>query len=351
MTNVKQKKKMKPLTLLAVILLAVVLFFGIVLGGVIGYFRLPVSKYYRASEKAFVIPALNDDFVPQGFDFDREQNYFIFSGYQKDHSASPVFLTDKDGKLIKRVTLLNPDGSDYTGHGGGIAVGGNFLYVTGGEDCCLYVYSYLDFFDAKDGDKLTCLGKFSTKISDTDYIENAFVTVYDGKIITGEFYRAESYPTLDSHKLTTKAGDYNQALAVEYVLDSTSPLGISSTPIKAYSLPDQVQGLTISDNKVYLSTSWGLSFSHIYEYDFAKLSLEGNISVLGQNIPLYAMDSASLLNDYKIPPMSEEMVFVDGKLFVACESASNKYIFGKFTGGKWLYATDLKKISKIISNI
>ena len=345
MEKVIQKKKMKLLTKIAVIFLSVVLFIGVVFGCAVGYFRLSVASYYTASKNAFVIPGLNDDYIPQGLDYDSEQEMFIMSGYMKDHSASPIYLTDKDGALLKKVTLFNPDGTDYTGHGGGVAVNGDFMYLTGGEDCCLYVYSYSELLNTEDDAKLSCLGVFSTKVSDTDFIENAFVTVHDGKLVTGEFYREESYPTLDSHKITTKAGDYNQALAVEYLLDANAPFGINPTPNKAYSMPDQVQGLAFNDGKVYLSTSWGLSFSHILEYDMSKLSLEGEIEVLGNTLPLYAMDSASLLNDYKIAPMSEEMVFIDGKLYVSCESASNKYIFGKFTGGKWMYATDLEKFN------
>ena len=42
--------------------------------------------------------------------------------------------------------------------------------------------------------------------------------------------------------------------------------------------------------------------------------------------------------------MSEEIVLVDGKTYVMCESASDKYKFGKFTGAKWCYATDLTKM-------
>ena len=37
--------------------------------------------------------------------------------------------------------------------------------------------------------------------------------------------------------------------------------------------------------------------------------------------------------------MSEEIVLIDGKLYQANESASNKYVFGKFTGGKYLYSS------------
>jgi hypothetical protein len=75
-----------------------------------------------------------------------------------------------------------------------------------------------------------------------------------------------------------------------------------------------------------------------------KLQREGDITVLGKQVPLYAMDSASLIKDHKIAPMSEELAFVNGKLYVHCESASDKYLLGRLTGGKWCYATDMEKM-------
>ena len=338
-----EKQKIKLWVRLAVIFTSIIVGIGVILCGAIGYFRLPVSNYYRASEKAFKIPEIGDGYVPQGMCYDKENETFILSGYMKDHSKSPVYLV-KNGELIKKVTLKTPDGNDYIGHGGGIDFWKDFLYVTGGSDCCIYVYSYNDLVTATSGDALPCLGAFSLMKSDTDYIGNAFVTVCGDRLITGEFYRAKSYPTLESHKITTKAGDYNQALAVEFNLDEAMPLGIAPNPTKAYSMPDQVQGLTLYNGKIYLSTSWGVSFSKIYEFSEKELVLQGEKEILGKNLPLYAMDSASLNKTYKIAPMSEEMVIVDGELYVNCESASDKYVFGKLTGGKWIYKTNLSKM-------
>ena len=68
---------------------------------------------------------------------------------------------------------------------------------------------------------------------------------------------------------------------------------------------------------------------------------EGEITVLGQTVPRYVLDSSVLRKDIKLAPMSEEIVVVDGKLYTMCESATNKYIFGKFTSAKYCYATDL----------
>jgi hypothetical protein len=56
------------------------------------------------------------------------------------------------------------------------------------------------------------------------------------------------------------------------------------------------------------------------------------------------MDRTSLEATYKIAPMSEELFMKDGKLYIMCESACSKYIFGNFIGGRWCYATDLTKM-------
>ena len=51
------------------VLIVLVALVAIVFIGARIYFRAPVSSYYKASEKAFVIPGLMDNMVPQGFDY------------------------------------------------------------------------------------------------------------------------------------------------------------------------------------------------------------------------------------------------------------------------------------------
>jgi hypothetical protein len=191
-----------------------------------------------------------------------------------------------------------------------------------------------------------------------DYIKTAFVSVYGDTLIVGEFYDGIGYKTLSSHKVTTKSGEVNNAIAIEFKLDKSFPLGIEGSkdengvvipvPQKAYSLPDKVQGLCIYSNKTYLSTSFGLEFSHIYEYDKNKLPTyekdgeEQEIKFLGESLKVYTFDSSALLHDYKIPPMSEGIVMVDSnELYVMSESASSKMILGNFFGGQWCYKTKL----------
>ncbi len=328
---------------LTIIFTSIIVALGLILLGVISYFRLPVGEYYKNSEKAFVIPALNSAYVPQGFCYDNANGWFLATGYMKDGSASPVFAINKQsGKTIKSVVLKLADGKDYLGHAGGISVWKNFLYVADGSEHCIYVFDYEQFKTANSGDALISIGKFSTETADGDYVKPSCVEVVGNKIVIGEFFRESNYETFETHKITTPNGDKNTALAVVYSLADNFEFGINPVPEKAFSMREQVQGITFAGDNVYLSTSWGLSFSQIFVYDQTK-AVSDVRTVLGENIPVYYLDGSSLVKTLKIAPMSEEMAIVDGKLYVLSESASTKYIFGKFTGGKWCYATDLSK--------
>lgn len=339
----KAKKKMKLWKKLLIIFISVILALGLILTGAIAYFRLSVKSYYDASEYAFLIPGLSDGAIPQGFDYDETSGNFLVSAYMKDGSPSTLYLVEKEsGKTTKNVTFLTDKGKDYTGHFGGVGVYHDFVYVADGTN--ILVYSYQAILNAENNAKIPCLGKISTKFSDDDYVKNSFVTVYGDTLIVGEFYNGTNYTTIESHHITTKSGEKNCAIALEYDLNDSYTFGVAPAPKKAYSLPDKVQGLCINDGKIYLSTSYGLAFSHIYEHDTIMLTQEDNATFLGISLPVYSLTSESLVKDYKIAPMSEEIVIVDNELYVMCESASTKYIFGNFIGAKWCHKTDLSKM-------
>lgn len=337
-------KKLSIKIKLIIIFGSIIAFLGIAVLGFIGFLRLPVASYYKASEKAFVIPGLDDDFVPQGFCYDSEREYFIVSGYSSDDGPSSLYLLDKTGKVLKEKQLLSQDGKKFTGHAGGVAMHRYYIYLAGSNNNCIYVYNYADLLFANE-ESIRCEGSLSLQKSDTDYVRASFITATDSALIVGEFYRAESHDTQSSHKVTTSCGDYNQAIAIEYAFTNINQnFNVSYSPSKAYSLPDQVQGLEINNGKLYLSTSYGLAFSHILEYNLDTAKKDSKISILGVTIPLYELDSSCLVKDYKLPPMSEEIVFVNNYLYTMSESACNKYFFGKLTGGKWCYKTDLAKM-------
>lgn len=340
----KIKNKMKLWKKLLIIFLSVLTALCLAFGGFVTYFRLSVKEFYSASEKAFVIPDLNTGVIPQGFEYDKTNNYFIMSADMKGDSASPLYLIDKaTGEVVKRVTFKTDEDKVFDGHFSGVALFGDFLYVANGKS--MLVYSYKSILNATDGGVVDCLGKVSLFKSDSDYLKVSFISVNGSKLYAGEYHSDKGYATLDSHKFTTPSGDFNTAIMLEFQLNSSYALGIDNTPLKAYSIPSKVQGVYVTNNNFYLSTSYGINFSHVLEYNRNTLGSIDNAKFLGTAVPVSTLDSSCLTNDYKLPPMSEEIVVIDNALYTMNESASTKYIFGKFIGGKWCYKTDLSKLS------
>lgn len=340
--------KKRPLTRLQKVLavcLGIVIVLLLVLLAARMYFRLPVSRYYRASEKGFRIPGLQDGLIPQGIDYDARSDCFFVTGYADDGSASPIYLVSaSENKEGKTVYMAKEDGTPFDGHAGGIALSRDYIYIAGGEDCCIYVYGYDAVMTAENGTSVDCLGQISTGDA-ADGIRVSCLTVDDNYLYAAEFYHEPSYPTPDSHKMTTKAGDDQQALAVAYALsDATDAVfGVEPMPSFGYSLPDRTQGICFHEGEVYLSTSYGAAFSYIYAYSLDRLTYQTDLTLQGGLVPIYALDSDSRTREIKLAPMSEEIVFVDDKLYTMCESASNRYLFGKLTSAKWCYATDVER--------
>lgn len=307
---------------------------GIILVAVIGfvlYLKLSAAPYYIASSKGFKIPDLNNGYIPQGLYIDDDYTYI--TGYMNDHSNAPIYVLDDDFKVIKRIVMTNPDGSDFETHAGGLAVYDGNVYVAGGADNCLYVFDKNEIFNSPDNAGVGYKDIIPLN-TDTDAIGIAWVEVHDDVLYAGEFYREQNYPTLESHHMDVNGGT-NHSLAI--ALDLKNNL----EPIAVYSIPDFVQGMCLDDNNMYISTSYGIPRSHIYTYSRELIKAAGTKEVLDKELPLYILDNDSLIKTRTIAPMSEEIDIKDGKMYVMCESASNKYIFGKLTGHFKCYSSKI----------
>ena len=334
------KAKKVILTILAVLIALI----AIVLIGARIYFRAPVSAYYKASEKAFVIPGLLDNMTPQGLDYVSSVDTYLICGYQKDGSPSRIYRVDgATGKDEGYVVMGDENGNAIKPHAGGLASHGEYLFVAGDEDACINVFSLNDVLAAKSGDIVKKLGSFSTKFSD-DKINVAWICFADDRMIVGEFYRDPNYMTDKSHWITTTTGEENRAIAWAYKFSNgdDSAFGISKTPYEMYSMPGLVQGMTVRDGKIWISQSYGTPKSTIRCYDVTNSEPVKNYS--GTDIPVYAFDSSTQVGSFDAAPMAEEIIFVNGKLLIMSESASMKYFFGNLTGGRWCYATDVDKL-------
>ncbi len=282
------------------------------------------ADYYKQREKVSDIPALNDGFVPQGLDYDAQTDTYIHSGYNGQY-AEIYFVK---GKETKKLIPVNEAGERELGHAGGVTRAGDYLYLCdnanegNGTLGFVRIYRFEELLNAKDGDEIKAIRTLTVDDS------SSFGFSDDNYLYVGEFYRAKDYETLTSHYYTTPAGDENKAILSAYPLNEDGSLA-DEYPAFSISIPAQVQGFAMMENgKIAVSTSWGLTPSHLEIHSSMKDSGK-TIAVSGEEVPLYYIDSSTREQDVKMPAFSEGLAIRDGKVVISFESACNKYIIGK----------------------
>ncbi|MBO4790847.1 MAG: hypothetical protein J5592_01065 [Clostridia bacterium] len=339
-SEINNKKSGKRPPVLLIVICAVVGLLAAVIVGFILCMRLPVAGFYRQAEKEFKIPDIDKGFIPQGIAVSEEDGNILVCGYwdSSDH-ASPVYVLSPEGDLIASAMLADTEGNPFTGHAGGLTQHGKYVYLAGSSKGCVYVFDYSEIAAAGEGGSVRCLGQFDTKTGD-DKIRVSFTATDGDRLWVGEYYKEEGYKTPDTHKTVTESGEKHGGIALAYAFSDAEDavFGLSPVPSAAISLPDIVQGLCFYGSRVFVSCSSGLSFSHINSYS-AELADRGRtFDIFGLTLPIFELDSDSILETVKAPPMSEEIIPIGGRLYIMCEAASNKYFFGKLTGARFCYS-------------
>ncbi|MCR4662025.1 MAG: hypothetical protein K5765_08545 [Clostridia bacterium] len=336
MDKVNNKKTEKGIKALIIILIIIsFLIIAYVTGfGVLGvYIRIINKEYYANSYYAFRLADTYKDFIPQALEYDSRSNSFFVSGYTADNSTSPIYVVDKDSKVSKKLYIQKENGKKFTGHSGGIAVNGDYIYLAGSTSHCIYILSYQDALNAEDKAQIKIIGKYNLETED-DNIRVSFISVYENKVVVGEYFKTPFYTTPSNHKYTATTGEKFGGILLEFNLSNdpeNSTFGISNEPSKLYYLPDLVQGIYKVDNKILLSCSSGLSRSTIAIYDDTKIlnNYIGQKPIIGKNVDTYYFGNNALIKTINTPAMSEEIVYVDGYLYTLYESASPRFIFGR----------------------
>ena len=290
------------------------------------------SEFYSTAESEGEIPGLYDGFVMQGLD--SYNGGFLVSGYMADKSASRIYYVNRN--VSEYTSLKKQDGADFKGHSGGIAHNGDFLYVGGSGG--VYVFSLSDVTDG-DGEA-TQIGFFDTLLN------AAWCEVRDGYLLAGSFWCEPDYTTAEWQHVTTPSGDDNHSMITVFELDEASDFGINPTPVCAISTKMKVQGAAFTSDGIILSTSLGLSSStlefHVFNKDvWEELTIPSDAGEY--LVKTYYLDSSTLTHVISAPPMAEEIAVCDGRIYVMNESASSKYIFGRFLGMEAFYSIEYRE--------
>lgn len=303
------KKAFKRIGKVFLIVLASVLALVLLAWGGLNIAKLVIySDYYAIEESLCKNPGLGDGFVCQGVAVSEADGRIFVSGYMKDKSASRIYITDYDSNSYY-VTLSKPNGEAFTGHAGGIAVTGDTVYIANSKH--IYTVAIDALLNASEGDSVS-VGegiKVNTAAS--------FVFTDENYLYVGEFHDGVNYIT--DHPYETGDGTYHAII-------SRYSIGDLTAPDKIYAIRNKVQGACFTpDGKVVLSTSYGLADTVYYVYNEADATASGEVL---DGAPVYYLDNC--IKEFKGPAMGEDLDYSEGKVVTLTESASDKYIFGKF---------------------
>lgn len=335
------KKKLKPLKIILIILAVIIGLFLLLLVGIRVGSTVVYKEFYSNADWDVRIPDLDNGYIPQGIDYLEDKEYFLSCGYMSGKQSSRVYVTPPLGESYYS-QLKNPDGSDYLGHTGGLAHFGDYIYITGNDG--LDVFSFEDIIKGREAKMIGNVKTFN---------DPAYCHIHNNKIYCGSFYRKGNYETPQWERITTPSGDENTAVITVFELDENAEYGINPKPTAVISTCGLVQGMCFTDDEeIVLSTSYGMATSHLYFYNLDLTKEAENKVTLGENneyeAPLYFLDISKFIKAVTAPPMSEEIIFVNKRIYIMNESASNKYIFGKFMQGYKLWGyKDLKVIQPV----
>lgn len=268
------------------------------------------SDYYSIKTDICKNPGLNDGFVCQGIAVSEENNVILVCGYMKDKTNSRIYVTDLDSNSY--YVELTRGGEKYTGHAGGLAITGDTVYIANAKK--IYSFSLSSVLSASNGD-IVDIGS-GTKVN----TNASFVYTDEEYLYVGEFHDGGKY-VIENHEHETAEGTH-YAICTKYALSDLE------TPIAVYTLRNNVQGICFTPNgKVVLSTSYGLTDTIYYVYDLDSAADSG---LTFDGAPVYYLDD--LEKEIHGPAMGEDLDYFNGRIITLTESASQKYIFGKFFG-------------------
>lgn len=277
------------------------------------------KEFYNSSEALYEIPGLDTNYVPQAIAYNEKYEFFVVAGYDTEDEPSYLYILNKQGKVLNKVTVKSDENTVYTGHAGGVVTFNDIVFVSSGKK----VYKLNAEKVLKD-EVVVC--DAVTKVA----VSGASMFVYSDYLFVTEFYEETKYQTDESHHLTTPANYTNKALAFAYEIDESSKSGLKSNePLIVVSIPEKIQGIVVKDDSLVISQSFGrfndstiaiynniLSNDTLYTYNYNE-----------KELPLYYLDDSSLINRIKAPSMTEGLCKYDDYVLVIFESAAKKYKF------------------------
>jgi len=278
------------------------------------------------------IPGLDENFVPQGICYCESYGVYLVSGYVSTGEASRIYLINPNTNSYKRINLeKTPDeiskkkpAREYTGHAGGIATDGNNVWVSSGgnstSDGRIYHTTISAILNVKNNGKLQ-FDKFF-------YVPTKGSGLFcDGKYLwVFEFYEPTGNLVKFTHHIDSNHS-WACAFEIDSINDNTYNKKTTVTPDIVLSIPDKVQGMSITDDgKVVFSCSYGRNNnSHLLVYNHYSNWNTKKVKINGVQKTIYIANNFSIINSITMPTLLEGLDYHNGKLYFLFESGAKKY--------------------------
>ena len=277
------------------------------------------------------IPGLDEGLIPQGLTHLPERNWFLFSAYAEKQPSEILAVDANSGEVVKRVRLKNPDGTDYTGHAGGIAATAGTIVVSSGKK--LHCLPIAEFMGATNGAAIAFVREIGAPNN------SSYCSMGDGTFWIGEFRHDWTHKTDKSHHKSFRGEEFHSWLCGYVLKNGELPLDASGNlppPDYVLGTPDCVQGASVSGGTVWLSISYGRgNDSALFAYD-SPIGTEPDhhFEVGGTKAPAWFLGKDRRVFSVAAPPMSENLCRAGNDVFVVFESGAKKYRSGSWPVGR-----------------
>ena len=249
-------------------------------------------------------PGVSTQMDPQGVT--RSENYLLVSAYSRDHAYNSVIIVihATTGDYLKTVILPS------TAHVGGITYDDKsqniWISTASGEGAGEVSSITYETFNSYDFSKSKTAISFDQSIDLGNITQSSFLTYYDGSLFIGFFEKTGDgvLTRYDINSDGTMDVDYSSQLTLAYGESLAKPENI-------YPIDNKIQGMTIYDNVIIISKSYGSANSELQLFKFTDLS----------NINLDRKADATIA----APPYMEQISTYNDSAYLVFESGAPHY--------------------------
>lgn len=302
-------------------------------------YKKAYPEYMANAAPDVVLPGLTDgeNLVPQGIAYWAAKNWLLVSYYVDKYDsanagAAVIAALDLNtNQTVGVYKFTKADGSAFTAHMGGIAVGTYNLYYTDGHHGIGYIP--LTELTAETKTISISVGESVSIAGINNGAETSYLSMSNGLLWTGNFYNKD-YSKVPGKYLSMMYG--YEISGTDSASEFASLKAIAEKPTYVVAAPDsvdQIQGVAYRNGQIILSRSYGrknASALTIYSCTLDKNSTVDNPTVLSDKI-----------KEVKSLPMSEGITLAGtNMLYNLFESGAAYYREGKDGKAKGSNPTD-----------